>query len=236
MSARSSQQPSPEEDISNPLDVPRQAWRVRGQLQDYLFIRRRDLTVEETGTCAPAVFILAELDRWLTSLFTRRVCYELYETVTGIQLSGLLLNQRPIDPALLKRRLAEAFHSRELVALPLGPIRRRRSSGHAGGSGGAGPTPIVVPFLPDADEQKTEVKENNKKKEKEEELAWVAVKLIDEDGKPVGGARYRVLLPNGEMREGKLDSQGYARVDGIAEGAHKISFPDFDSTAWKASN
>jgi hypothetical protein len=38
------------------------------------------------------------------------------------------------------------------------------------------------------------------------------------------------------VREGKLNAQGYAKVDGIVEGAYKISFPDFDADDWEASS
>jgi hypothetical protein len=197
----------------------------------------RDLKEGESSVCVPALVVAAELDRWLKSLFAQRICYELYATVTGIPMGDLLLYQRPVDPVLLKRRLVEAFRNRELVALPISPLRLRRS-GKSGGSSTSSAAPLPVPLLPDAGEKKNKVEakkkseENNKEKKKEP--AWVAVKLVDEDGKPIGGTRYRVLLPNGQVRDGKLDSQGHARLEGLTEGSYKISFPDFDSKAWKA--
>ncbi|HZI16826.1 MAG TPA: carboxypeptidase-like regulatory domain-containing protein [Myxococcus sp.] len=203
---------------------------------------KRDLAEDESSQCVPAVIIVAELDRWLSSLAARRICHELYDTLTGVQMRDLLLYGRAIDPARLKRRLAEAFHDRELVALPLGPIRSQRSGG--GGAGGASrpAPPVVVAFLGDQDEQRNQVARNKqedsksgKERQPEEEPTWVVVELVDDEGKPVSGARYRVILPSGEVREGTLDAQGQARLDGIVEGAYKVSFPDFDAADWDAS-
>ncbi|MGZ3457232.1 MAG: hypothetical protein ACXU86_01880 [Archangium sp.] len=107
----------------------RQTWRVRGQLQDYLLVKRSNLTADEVSNCMPSVFIVAELDRWLSSVYARKICYELYEVVTGTALNGLLLHQRSVDREHLKRCIAEAFRNGRLAALPLGPIRSRRSGG-----------------------------------------------------------------------------------------------------------
>ena len=60
---------------------------------------------------------------------------------------------------------------------------------------------------------------------------WIAIELVDQDGEPVGGARYRVEVPNGAAREGTLDSKGYARIEGIEPGTCEVSFPRYDD--WK---
>jgi hypothetical protein len=63
--------------------------------------------------------------------------------------------------------------------------------------------------------------------------SWVEVSLVDEAGQPVAYERYRVTAPDGSVREGFLDAQGLARVDGIDPGTCKITFPNLDKDAWK---
>ncbi len=63
--------------------------------------------------------------------------------------------------------------------------------------------------------------------------SWVEVSLVNEDGKPVPYERYRVVAPDGTAREGFLDSEGLARVEGIDPGTCKISFPKLDKEAWE---
>jgi len=206
----------------------RQAWRVRGQLQDYLVVKRSDLTVDEASNCLPSVVIVAELDRWLSSVFGRRVCHELHEVVTGTALNDLLLRRSSVDRAHLKRCIAEAFRNGTLAALPLGPIRLKQSGG--GASDKSSPPPVAVPLL-------AEVPPANKAVDKTEtqEQAWVAVELVNEHGKPVSNVRYRIVLPDGTKREGRLDSNGYARIDNVAVGSCQISFPELDGDSWALS-
>ncbi len=63
--------------------------------------------------------------------------------------------------------------------------------------------------------------------------AWIEIRLEDHEGKPVPRARYEVLLDNRELRQGYLDLQGFARLEGLPEGTCKVSFPDYDQSSWK---
>lgn len=57
----------------------------------------------------------------------------------------------------------------------------------------------------------------------------LAVQLL-EDGTPVANERYRLTLPDGEVRTGQLSAYGRIRVDHIAcSGNCFISFPDIDA-------
>ena len=62
---------------------------------------------------------------------------------------------------------------------------------------------------------------------------WIEIVLKDNQGNPVAHERYRVKLPDGSMREGSLDGDGKARVDGIKPGSAQVSFPDRDGDEWK---
>jgi len=63
----------------------------------------------------------------------------------------------------------------------------------------------------------------------DEEEHWLQIELIDDDGDPFAGERYRVELPDGEVIEGVLDSHGRARVDNIEDpGKAQVTFPDME--------
>lgn len=58
---------------------------------------------------------------------------------------------------------------------------------------------------------------------------FLGLKLLDQDGKPVTGRAFKVVLPDGEERTGVTDHDGAARIEGFARGGTaKISFPAFD--------
>ena len=65
-------------------------------------------------------------------------------------------------------------------------------------------------------------------------VTWISVVLVDEDGEPVVGERYRIKLSDGSLHEGALDVSGRIRFDQIPGGKCLISFPDLDQEAWAA--
>ncbi|MEW6367260.1 MAG: phage baseplate assembly protein V [Acidobacteriota bacterium] len=67
----------------------------------------------------------------------------------------------------------------------------------------------------------------------EEKTSWVEIEMVDEEGNPVAGERYRVTLPDGSVVEGTLNRQGLARIDGIDPGTCQITFPSLDQEAWE---
>jgi phage protein D len=60
------------------------------------------------------------------------------------------------------------------------------------------------------------------------EEGWLEVELIDHDGRPVAGEKYKVQTSDGRVVEGRLDAQGRARVVGVRPGSNTVSFPDFE--------
>jgi uncharacterized protein (DUF2345 family) len=65
--------------------------------------------------------------------------------------------------------------------------------------------------------------------EENDEEHWLQIRLVDDDGNPVPGERYRVELPDGTVIEGVLDSGGMARVNDIDDPGNAIvTFPDAD--------
>lgn len=59
-----------------------------------------------------------------------------------------------------------------------------------------------------------------------EQTAWVGIHLVDEDGAPAKGARYRITPPSGIPTEGTLDEDGRALLDGIDPGRCDVEFPE----------
>jgi hypothetical protein len=54
---------------------------------------------------------------------------------------------------------------------------------------------------------------------------WIEIVLQDEDGKPIANEEYRIVTPDGSERTGRLDGNGYARLDGLDPGSCDVMFP-----------
>jgi len=50
---------------------------------------------------------------------------------------------------------------------------------------------------------------------------------------PVPFARYQVTLPDGSVREGKLNEEGWARIEGVDPGTCQVTFLDLDAREWR---
>lgn len=66
----------------------------------------------------------------------------------------------------------------------------------------------------------------------EAETSWISIQLIDDESSPVPGEAYEIEAADGTVLTGRLDKQGFARVDGIAKGNAKVRFPDLDPPSW----
>src|SRR5688572_18564227 len=66
-----------------------------------------------------------------------------------------------------------------------------------------------------------------------ESLTWIEIRLVDMEGNPVANEPYRIKLPDGGVRQGKLDSNGRAREEGIRPGTCQVCFPELDQDAWE---
>lgn len=62
---------------------------------------------------------------------------------------------------------------------------------------------------------------------------WIEIILVDAEGKPMSGVRYRITPPGGDPpKEGRLNEHGQAGLYQIEAGNCKITFPDLDKEAW----
>ena len=62
---------------------------------------------------------------------------------------------------------------------------------------------------------------------------WIEMEVVDEEGKPMSGQPFVLMLPDGKLREGTLDSRGRARFDGIDPGTCAFSLPSLDQQSWQ---
>jgi hypothetical protein len=97
---------------------------------------------------------------------------------------------------------------------------------HAAQPGNTPPVPWMSTMSPPPSPPSATVAELKDKK-------WIGIKLTDDDGNPVPGARYDVKLPDGTTRSGRLGPDGTAYVRAIPEGDCEVTFPDVDGESWK---
>ena len=120
-----------------------------------------------------------------------------------------------------------------------GTLVNINSGGSAGSGSGGSVVPPAPPLAAAVASNSVPGKDpgppsHNPTEEEKEKKTWVEVELVDEEGSPVPGERYRVTLPDGKtVAEGTLDQNGLARVEGIDPGSCKITFPNLDKEAWE---
>src|SRR5262249_37656444 len=62
---------------------------------------------------------------------------------------------------------------------------------------------------------------------------WIEIQLQDENGQPITRQDYVWTLPDGSEVAGKLDSNGFVRIEPIPPGTCSVNFPNIDSDAWQ---
>jgi hypothetical protein len=63
-----------------------------------------------------------------------------------------------------------------------------------------------------------------------QELDWVELTVVDDEGEPYTGP-YKLELPDGRVMSGQLNFGGTVRVDSIPSGTCKLSFPESADSA-----
>ncbi len=53
---------------------------------------------------------------------------------------------------------------------------------------------------------------------------WLELELADDEGKPIAKAAYKVYLPDGSIRSGNLDDNGYAKIEKVPPGNVKVEY------------
>jgi hypothetical protein len=68
--------------------------------------------------------------------------------------------------------------------------------------------------------------------ESEPETTWIEIELVEPGGQPAANERYKLTLPDGSIKWGRLDQHGKARVERLQPGNCQVTFPDRDEQVW----
>lgn len=124
----------------------------------------------------------------------------------------------------LRRRLARLLGPTAIARLDaLGPHEHRalRRGRELNDSPPLRPLPVSDEMRPVEDEIR------------EQDVHWIEVALVDEEGQPYPNEPYVLELPDGSVKRGRLDAEGLARVERIGvPGSCKLTFPELDQDAW----
>ena len=81
-------------------------------------------------------------------------------------------------------------------------------------------------------EDELAAKEDRPAPEPEEDTTWIEIELLDDEGNPIPNEQYAIEIPGGSVRVGRLDDNGYARVEGLDPNTCKVSFPNLDKSSY----
>ncbi|HKC59264.1 MAG TPA: contractile injection system protein, VgrG/Pvc8 family [Myxococcales bacterium] len=70
-------------------------------------------------------------------------------------------------------------------------------------------------------------------KSAEDALSWIALEVVDDQGKPIPDLRYEMIAPGGRRITGKLGQDGKARIEAVKKGSCKVQFPELPDDSWK---
>jgi hypothetical protein len=169
---------------------------------------------EATSDANPAARCLREL---LFGAFDRadgepaRTFIEIFDRLTGERWSDIVRWGGPDAAYMLPERWERELQRALLEAAEVGCLRLQE----------------VLPRPAHLDAG-VEIEPRSPEPPIQEQTTWIAVRLVDRDGAAIARAQFRLELPNGVVREGRLDDQGRARVDGIDAGSCKVTFPEYD--------
>jgi hypothetical protein len=93
--------------------------------------------------------------------------------------------------------------------------------------------PVEMKIFPGETEQNAVTSPVAPAKKVEEKKAWIEIVLVDMDGNPMPGVKYRITPPSGEPKEDFLNEYGQGGYFEIEPGTCKVSFPDLDKDAWE---
>ncbi len=184
----------------------------------WLIVRGWDLQKDEV-TLENPFRIRAEIGRWCRNPSMRAVVLAMYREAYG---ATLPVQRTAARANWLEERLVAAFERKVLVVLT-------RPAWDA--------PPRAEDEEEDEDEAENETPLERRPRDPGRTLdgpkkTWVEIKLVDQDGAVVPNERYRITLPDGTVKEGALDEDGWMRESGIDPGDCLITFPDIHYEEW----
>jgi len=190
---------------------------ARGDEQ-WLIVRGWDLEAGETPSDA-RFSIRAELSRWCRDPLHRSAVLEMYRAAYHDDAAGIL---RKHGVHWLEQRVAAAFQSEILVVV----VRRAWKVAYG--------APAISTDLASASSGRRNSRDRGDKPRPPDapKKTWVEIQLVDLEGAPVPNERYRVTLPDGSVKEGQLNEDGWMRESNIDPGTCVVAFPDIHREEW----
>jgi type VI secretion system secreted protein VgrG len=68
---------------------------------------------------------------------------------------------------------------------------------------------------------------------REDQTSWIELEMVDDADRPWPGEPFDLKLPNGRIRSGRLNKNGFARIERILPGGCEVRFPNLDAAAWE---
>jgi hypothetical protein len=188
----------------------RNPWRLRVGSREVLVVPRHQLRAEESAHPSARLLARVHIERdiaiWVADPALRPLVHEMIERFRGPHARSI----SPRGDARLASTLSRLFADGVLVALALS----RASAGEVLAEvADETPPPVGPPSDTDA-------------------KTWVSIRLIDAASKPVRGHRFRITLPDGNVRDGMTNDQGMAYFADIDPGECKFELPGTDGADW----
>jgi hypothetical protein len=183
----------------------RKIWQLKAQNETWQVVRRGEASAEELRTFNVRMLSPQLIERWLNDPLASAAMLEMCrQLIYGTPLMGSARTAG--ERADLRRYFMTALERADLILIQ--PKRQRIGSADAPApeaSQGTAPRPQPAPVA---------------------EKSWIEIVLKDRRGRPIPKEKFRIVLPDGTVFEGKLDDNGKARKDTIDPGMCTISFPE----------
>jgi hypothetical protein len=190
-----------------PPPPPYRHWYFLGLGDEPLLVQPVEAPRDLGWEVLDPMFVVAFLDRWLLEPESRATLYDLHVTLFGgLATSAWGLGEERLS---LLPLLLRAFERQDLVVL----AARRRNA--------------VLPGQPPAPPSSRPPPLSVK--------TFIEIVLLDADSRPVAGEAFEITLPDGQVRTGRLDQNGFSRIDGIDPGTCDVRFPGIDGREWGRS-
>jgi hypothetical protein len=182
---------------------------IRGDLADYVVVRRADATAEDVDSALSGARAWEELQQARSTIAgdevsLRGLVYRVLDEVLG---RGVPFDVSALDTGEWLSLLEEAVLLRRVLL-----VRVARPTDTGGED---------EEDEPDRDDSEVTSK------------TWIEIELFDEEGRPCADEPYEIDIGGGNRRSGSLDANGFAREDNLDPGVVRVSFPHRDRGEWR---
>ncbi len=189
-----------------PPSFPYLSWFLPGLGSEPLLVQTFDAPRDPTLKLLAPMFVVGYLERWLEEPGSRSILLDIHSTLFGGRHAASWSHGE--EHRWLKPELRTAFERLDLIVL----IEFQFSA--------PSPSPRLVPSSPPPAPTSLKLK------------TFIEIVLLDRAGKPVVGEAFKITLPDGAVVTGKLDANGFKRVDGVDPGTCDVEFPNLDGREW----